>query len=205
MRECLSSGHHEDGTLSFKTIDVRVLLLLQEDESDHAKRCGVPAADEAMRTEKTSKRGIENWCSVATGTFLLLKNATTATSHPVFETSKSPLRKSPNLQIANPLYLCRFPDDSGRQATIDYSGLNPTLFTKRPSRGGFFGIHVVRAFWGFRGRSWPLSLFPLPRPTESAATRSSSEAGHIARSIQDRLSRAFASVPREQNCRQVES
>ena len=123
----------------------------------------------------------------------------------ISEASKSPLRKSPNLQIANPLYLCRFPDDSGRQATIDYSGLNPTLFTKRPSRGGFFGIHVVRAFWGFRGRSWPLSLFPLPRPTESAATRSSSEAGHIARSIQDRLSRAFASVPREQNCRQVES
>ena len=57
----------------------------------------------------------------------VLKNATTATSHPVFETSKSPLRKSPNLQIANPLYLCRFPDDSGRQATTDYSGLNPTL------------------------------------------------------------------------------
>src|SRR5260370_39574876 len=46
---------------------------------------------------------------------------------PIFETSKSPLRKSPNLQIANPLYLCRFPDDSGRQATTDYSGLNPTL------------------------------------------------------------------------------
>ena len=69
----------------------------------------------------------KNWCSVATGTFLLLKNATTATSHPVFETSKSPLRKSPNLQIANPLYLSRFPDDSGRQATTDYSGLNPPL------------------------------------------------------------------------------
>ncbi len=36
------------------------------------------------RTSRTSigcKRGIENWCSVATGTFLLLKNATTATSH----------------------------------------------------------------------------------------------------------------------------
>jgi hypothetical protein len=60
-------------------------------------------------------------------TFLLLKNATTATSHPVFEASKLPLRKSPNLQIANPLYLCRFPDDSRRQATTDYSGLNPTL------------------------------------------------------------------------------
>src|SRR5437879_13592456 len=44
---------------------------------------------------------------------------------PYFWTSKSPLRKSPNLQIANPLYLCRFPDDSGRQATTDYSGLNP--------------------------------------------------------------------------------
>jgi len=42
-------------------------------------------------------------------------------------TSKSPLRKSPNLQIANPLYLYRFPDDNGRQATTDYSGLNPTL------------------------------------------------------------------------------
>src|SRR5256886_7820746 len=32
-----------------------------------------------------------------------------------------------NLLIASPLYLCRFPDDSGRQATTDYSGLNPTL------------------------------------------------------------------------------
>src|SRR5260370_15144622 len=82
------------------------------------------------RTSRTSigcKRGIENWCSVATGTFLLLKNATTATSHPIFETSKSPLRKSPNLQLPNPLYLCRFPDDSGRQATTDYSGFNPPL------------------------------------------------------------------------------
>src|SRR6266702_8690210 len=104
-----------------------------------------------------------------------------------------------------PFIFCRFQTTVDDRRGFDYSGLNPTLFTKRPSRGGFFGIHVVRAFWGFRGRSWPLSLFPLPRPTESAATRSSSEAGHIARSIQDRLSRAFASAPREQNCRQVES
>jgi putative transposase len=34
-----------------------------------------------------------------------LKTATTATSHPVFQASKSPLRKSPNLQIADPLCL----------------------------------------------------------------------------------------------------
>ena len=61
------------------------------------------------------------------GTFLLLKNATTATFHPIFETSKSPLRKSPNLQIPNPLYLCRFPDYSRRQMTTDFSGWSPTL------------------------------------------------------------------------------
>jgi hypothetical protein len=63
----------------------------------------------------------------ATGTFLALKSATTATSHPVFEASKSPLRKSSNLQIANPLYLCRFPDDSRRQVTTDFGGWSPTL------------------------------------------------------------------------------
>lgn len=69
----------------------------------------------------------ENRCSVETRHLFAVKNATTATSRAIFETSKSPLRKSPNLQIPNPLYLCRFPDDSGRQATTDYSGLNPTL------------------------------------------------------------------------------
>jgi hypothetical protein len=51
MQECLSSSHHEDGTVSFKTIDLRVRLL-QEDESNRAKRCGVPAVDDAMRSEK---------------------------------------------------------------------------------------------------------------------------------------------------------
>jgi hypothetical protein len=51
MRECLSSDHHEDGTVSFETIDRRVRLL-QEDESGRAKRCGVPAVDDVMRAEK---------------------------------------------------------------------------------------------------------------------------------------------------------
>lgn len=51
MRECLSSDHHEDGTVSFNTIDLRVRLL-QEDESGRAKKCGVPAVDDMMRAEK---------------------------------------------------------------------------------------------------------------------------------------------------------
>ena len=50
-----------------------------------------------------------------------------------------------------------------------------------------------------------LSPFSPPRPTMQAATRSSSEAGHIARSVQDRLLRAFSSARREQNCMQAES
>ena|SRR5438874_12395003 len=118
-------------TLSFSPLDTcssgYTAPILQEMQEVFLLQVCCRASVCGRRTSIGCKRGIENWCSVATGTFLLLKNATTATSHPVFETSKSPLRKSPNLQIANPLYLCRFPDDSGRQATTDYSGLNPTL------------------------------------------------------------------------------
>src|SRR6266480_3086604 len=125
-------------TLSFSPLDTCCSILAGNAGSFFLEVC-CRASVCGGRTSRTSivcKRGIENWCSVATGTFLLLKNATTANSHPVFETSKSPLRKSPNLQIANPLYLYRFPDDSGRQVTTDFAGWSPTLsaISKKPQK-----------------------------------------------------------------------
>jgi hypothetical protein len=51
LEECLSPDRHEDGTISFGTIDLRVRIL-QEDESERAKNCGVPDVGDVMRKEK---------------------------------------------------------------------------------------------------------------------------------------------------------